>query len=228
MDFKLILILLTIILTVLIAVIVYVRNPKSSLAKSFVVLITSFAVWGIAQAALYAAPTHASAAFADKITYVLGLPLAWAFLNFVYHFPFKTIHLNRYILITGGVINLFSLYPVFFQPAIMSKIYDQPFTSYSPNVGLSFIYFALYSVGFFTVFIYAYYILIQKYKNAVAENKISILHVLYSTLIAVIGGSITNILLLYFGSFQYQVYGPSFTLVFTLVVAYLIFLRGRK
>ena len=227
MDFKLYLAILTICLTVLVALVLLIRNPRSNVTRSFALLITSYALWGIAQAALYAAPTHASASLADQITYVLGIPIAWTFLNFVYHFPFKSNHLNRYILITGGVINLFSLYPVFFQPSIISKIYDQPFTSYSSNLSLSITYFSIYSLGFFTVFIYAYYVLIQKYMNSVAENKIIILHVLYSSLIAVIGGSIVNILLLYFGLFRYQIYGPSFTLIFTITVSYLIFLRPK-
>lgn len=225
MDYKLILAILTIVLTSLVAIVVYVRNPKSDVAKSFVILILTFAVWGIAQATLYATSSLQIAYVADVSTYFFGLLIAWSFFTFSYLFPYKAARLNKYILGSLLILTIISFVTILSPGGVVQSVYNNEFGYAFINNKYSY---GFYTLVFFLIFGYAYNLLIQKYRSSSAENRLLTLHVIYSSLVPVVAGSLFNLIFILFKRFEYQIYGPSFTLIFTITVAYLIFLRGRK
>ena len=225
MDLPISLLILTIIATSIVALFVYIRNKGNSIARAFVLLISSFVLWAIAQLFMYISPTAPEAVMAMRFANLFALLLAWSFCLFAYHFPNITIQLNRLFLFFLVISTMLSLYLSF-------DAYGITMDAYPLRSGYAFLLnkpaYAFYAVTFLGIFGYGYSLLVRKYLNSVGENRLLILHVIYSSLIPVIAGSILNMIMLFFDQFSQMIFGPSFTLIFTCVAAYIVFFRNRN
>ena len=225
MPHQLTLVIITIVATALVALIVILRNPKSEIAQSFAVLISFFVLWAALQGFIFISSSAEQTYVAELLTNYLGLGIAWSFLIFAYFFPYKSYRIERgqVVFLAGATILMFILMSI---PGFIIDI-TQPW-HHGLALPANKINFALYILLFSLIFGNAYQILIKKFLVSTAENKILLLHVIYSSAVPVIAGSILNLLLIEFDEFRYQIYGPSFTLFFTLTVAYLIFIRRER
>lgn len=220
MDFRLILLIITILTTGILGISVYIRNPRSDVALRFLLLISLFVFWSLAQYVIYASADKSTVLFADRLTYLFGLGIAWAYLSFATYFPYlysraqrRMVKILAALSVVAGAVSL--------MPSLL--VHDVAIQTNGPFFVLNFYGFTFYAVVFFAVFIYAFYILAAKYRESAGEHKLQIKYVFVSSLVPVVAGSIFNVLFIYFTIFQYQVYGPSFTLVFTITVTYLLF-----
>jgi len=193
-------------------------------AKSYLFLISTFIAWAVFRVIAYISSNLELVLYAERWSYVVGLLIAWTFLNFTSKFPYQKIYydgLFRTIaLVLTTVLIMYSLYARGLVVAVNVIETDKTFTM-SP-VGIT-----IYNLTFIVIFAVAFSQIIRKYKQAAGDQKVQLRWVIMSTLIAVIGGLVCNLIFIQLGIFSYQVFGPSFTLPFTLTVSYLI-LRARK
>ena len=223
MDFKLILILVTIMLTSVTALYIYSRYSEGVVQKSYLLLITTFIVWAVIRVVVYTTQDAGIALIFERSAYIVGILIAWAFFNFAYQFAYRAPRISTAYV---RALALLSLIPVM-----------QSFTNYfirkaflgssGAFFDISFPLLVLYDVVFIMVFGYAFHLLVQKFFESSGETRVSLRYVVISTLIAVAGGFTVNLFHPLLGEFRYQVLGPSFTIFFTLAVAYLI-IRSRK
>src|SRR3989344_6514757 len=97
MDLKLGILALTVIFTAGLAAVVFIRNPRGEVQRSFLYLITSFIVWSLFVMAVYLSHGNLSLTILTRLTTVASLIVALLFLNFCYRFP-NVIAVNRGIL----------------------------------------------------------------------------------------------------------------------------------
>jgi len=225
MPHQLTLVIITIVATALVALIVILRNPKSEITQSFAVLISCFVLWAAAQGVMYVSMDVRLAYTADVLAFFTALCIAWAFLRFAFLFPSRMFPVRKDVIATLGMASLLII-SLILVPGFMIR----DIQVWNPGFGfpVNTVQFLVYTTIFFSVFGYAYLILARKYFVSTAENKVLLLHVIYASLIPVTAGSILNLLLLAVNQLRYQIYGPSFTLFFTLTVAYLIFIRRER
>ncbi len=184
-----------------------------------------FALWAVGQAILYTAKDQELILFVANLTYVFGLAIAWSFLIFAAEFPYRLALIPR-VVAFGVLLSLISLI-LTYVPNQYRITQDVFITDSVPGFRINKVSFLTYAFTFFFLFIYSFVILILKCQSSTGETKAQLKHVIYSSLVPILAGSFFNLLFISMGIFKYQIYGPMFTLIFTITVSYLIFLRPK-
>lgn len=228
MNLGIFLIILTLVLTSLVVIYVAIRKQRSEVQTSYLVLISFFALWALFTLFVEVAALADIALVFKGLTYVLGLGIAWSFLGFTINFPYRAYQINTFFIKAGILVTTVFLGFLFLVPGTLNLrvIIDEQFGQ--KLFSLDYRWLTAYILVFVSISSSAFYILLRKYFTASGESRLQLRLVVVSTMIAFLAGLVFNLLSLYIDQHWLQIYGPSFTLVFTLVVAYLIFLRGRK
>lgn len=214
----------TVVITVAVSLYVGIIYRTSKLALAFILLISSFAFWAIMQLLLFYSSDPAEVIWLRRITYLCGFPLAWAFFYFSLVFVYPTLgwfKVLRRILIIASI---FSIYLILSSNITITR-------SLMPSTGklgyLELSRFIFFVITFYSIVISSLYTFYKKYIASTGENRFVIKCVAFSAAVPFFFGSVFNVYLPYFGFPEYQMYGPSFTLFFSLTVFYLMFIRSR-
>ena len=223
MDLKLIILLFTSVLTALVAVIVYLGNPRGIVQRSFVALISFFVIWALFVASVYLSRDAVTATFLTRMTTMASLITAFLFWNFCVQFPVKTLntsHITRWLFIIM----------VCAVPLIMLNIgaYREVLPSAEGKIFImNPLPFAIHIASILSIFGAAYWMLFKKHKLLSGLNKRLVDIVMVAAAIPIVAGLIFNLFFLNRFRNDLYMYGPCFTIFFTLAVAYLI-IRSRK
>jgi hypothetical protein len=207
------------------AMYIFIRNPRSEISISFIFLIFSFVLWALAQAILYSTSDRATAVLVDRSSYVFALLIPWSFLSFLLVFPYRmrdTNNILRYINIFLSIVCLGLL----FFPNLYT--YDVNITHFKKDLLINYYSFTFWVVTYLLIMLHAFIIFYKKYRIAAGESKQQLRYIMGATIIPIIAGSLMNLFLYFLNIYDFAVYGPSFTLIFTVTVSYLIFLRPRR
>lgn len=224
MNFEIFLLLVTIVLTTLLAIYIFARNPKGALSRIFILLILSFAFWSIVQLLLYMSANMNDVPILRKITYIFGIPIGWSFLYFALQFPYVTKDFLR----TRYVLAISSLSSALFIFCYKADIIFTPIEYSGKGLYLSTPIYWYFVASFLAPLIVSYIIFYKKLQHATGDMKYKLLLIVISSSIAVFFGSLFDVIFPYFGILSFQLYGPSFTLVFTITVSYIVFLDPRR
>lgn len=187
-------------------------------------MITFFVLWAVAQAVLYVGGDLRVLLFFDQLAFMTGLGIAWAFLLFAKRFPYSSGSLNRFIVLVFTLLTLISFALMVFDVSPATKQIGTTYIAPFEHNSLFLIFVLITFVG---IFLYAYSIFWQKYLSSSGDTRELIKYVFFSSLIPVIAGATLNILFVLLGFFNFFIYSPIFTLIFTFSVAYLL-VRSRS
>ena len=223
-DVKLVLSILTIIVTLVLALYVFVRSPKNKIGQAFLFLILSFAFWGVAETAVYLTNNLYLAVLINRWSFFAGLLIALSFVYFAYVFPYVYRVTSKWILFLSIITFLVSAIFSFLPNGIVQSGNT---VSGSKVFTLGWAPLTFFVITFSIFFVYGFILLWKKYLHSSGETRTQLFHVILSSLVAVIGGAIFGLFFYYFNAFNYEIYAPVFTLVFSTTVFYLIFIRSR-
>jgi len=213
-------------INLIMSIFIFSRGWKNKVNLYFGLLTLSTFFWATSLALANAVAGDYWRMFA-RIPYPASLGIAIFLFYFSIHFPFKqkSINLWTHLLIWLPAI-LFSVF------VFIDNFFITGFNQNSDGIfymiyynNLVYIFFSLY---FIAVVLAAVYCLIDKYKKAEILFRKHILFLLFTIIIGLVLGSLFDLILCYFGNFNYAWAGPPFTLLMNFSVLYLIFSNKEK
>jgi hypothetical protein len=163
-----------------------------------------------------------------QTSFIGALGVAIFLVHFVVNFPFKSINLKFFSVylayVLAFILGIFS-YTRWNMVSFDKIVYQQ---TYEFIIHYNPIFQWTYSLFFIILVTYALYILLQKRKHVENYLKKDILILFWMILTGLIFGFYFNVLLDYSGNFQYEWFGPIFTVPMNLVVVYLIFFKRHR
>ena len=122
MDFQLTLLILTGLITALMALYVFMRSPQGEVQQAYIILISFFVLWAFLTSIVYSTSDLVLAAILERVTYVLGLGIAWAFLNFAKKFPYKINQISNAFQIVFALLSVILFFPIVSPNGILTAV----------------------------------------------------------------------------------------------------------
>ncbi len=162
----------------------------------------------------------------ENITFIAGILIIIYILFFVINFPYKSVNLSWWQKVLIWLPFIIVCYLVAFGNFIIETNYYNNWGEYvSKYNNVQFIFYFLYLV-FLSVLSLFY--LVRKYLSAEGIIKLQIKLLLWALIIGMGLATYFDLVLIYFGNFEYNWLGPVFSLLVNSAVFYLIFLNRDK
>ena len=221
MEIKNLILIVVAIINVILGVSIYVRNKKSPINISFVLLMIFTGLWsiGLAFSREYAGSTAALSW--SRSTYLTSLFIGVILLYFSFVFPYQErISRLKNIFIWSPFIIL-SLILIFDTNFIIKEMTVMPW-------GYDNVYsggYLIFSIVFIYYFVWAFINMIRKYFKSHGTLKIQLRSMIIGLGLAGIFGIIFDLILPYMGNWKFNWLGPYFTIFVLFSVSYLLFFR---
>ena len=214
--------LLAFFLNLALSLVIYFKNRKDEVNRSFSAMLFGIAFWTGSLFAFLLVKDLNWILFIRRITPIGSSLLVGYFLYFSFLFPDKhnpLPRLQRYLmLVPGYVFSFFSISTSFMIKKIFIIDLHYPFLG-MPEFG--FLY-KLYAIYFVAYFILAISVLIYKYKNGSGKERVQLWYVLFGTAFAGGGGILLSLLLPILGIPYFFTVGPIFSLLLAGFIYYAI------
>ncbi len=222
-DYKLILLFLTAGANIALSIFIFLKNTKSSLNRSFSVMLFFIAVWSLATGIFFTASSLESAIAISSIIYFSAASIAVSFSIFSHYFPYSVKPISfgekvRYVL------GLFFVSVLIFYFKV-EHIYSN-FDNFSYQTKINFLPYAAFSLCFLGYIAKGFLTLWQKYKVSTSSHRNLLKVVIFSTLISAFFGSICNLILPLF-TYDYIWLGPLFTLAMVFIIIKYLFVGSN-
>lgn len=222
------LLLISALVNLIMAIFILNRGIKNKVNLYFALLTFSCFLWSFSiflQIVLQSIPWSK---FWFQTSFIGALGIAVFLMYFVVYFPFKNINLkiwsSYFIFITSFILGILS-YTKWNMISFDKIVYKQ---TYQFIIEYNSIFQWVYSLFFVVLVLCALRILWGKYQQVENFLKKDILILFWMLFIGLGLGSYFNLFLDYMGNFQYEWFGPVFTVPMNLVVIYLIFSKRDK
>ncbi|MAG44626.1 hypothetical protein CL633_01930 [bacterium] len=217
-DFRVIIIGIVTIINLIFGIMVLTKSKRRE-ALAFGLFILTLVFWSFGVFMFYLSLEPKVSLFWAKFLYFAGSCVAVFFLFFSLNFPQRTTPLSKkkILLIFAPLGVFFILY--FFSGAIIKGIIIKHRFIYGP-LRLAF------DIPFFCYFIGGFIQLFTNYKKSSGLVRLQLRYIAFSSLIALTLAAVTNVILLWFGIFEYIWIGPEASLVLIVASSYAI-LRHR-
>ena len=195
------------------------RSQRQSLSvKFFIAIIVSIISWSIAKILFYYGSSTVVDVLAIPLLYISGTAIAANFLLFAYIFPKTSIHLSKRI------------YTAVFLPAILFSIvfiFSDLIVGEARKIDeiqgvVLGPFYLVYLILIAVYFLLGHIFLINNLRKTKGILRAQFIYVLLGSIVASVGGTITTLLLPWFGNFQIYWLGPPATLVMIVFFSYSI------
>jgi len=222
MDTKNIILICIAILNFIIAIILIFRNLHSPVNTIFATTLFGASLWALGIAMFRNTLNMETAVAWARIYYFAPTVIVLAFLAFANYYIYKLYDpdINKiiYFLLPFLFVTFIAFHPTFF----IEKAYHYEWGNDAQEKLGGHLIFAIY---FFSYLILAYRILFKKLKSSDGINRKNLLLVIIFTLIAYIIGITFDLILPILGNYKLIWIGPNFTILASLMLIYLIFIR---
>ncbi len=197
---------------------IHFKGKKTTLTKSFNILVLSMIAWSFGVSMFYLTKDPIQSLFWIKFTYFSGTFIPASFLLLSYVYPsgmFVVSPFKRFFIFAPSLL----IFCVFFMtPWAIQEIQvinGHKGWSYGPGK-------YLFDVQFLFLFAWAFKRFFRMYRNLDGDIKNSLRFNIFGTLIALILGGGTNVILIWFNHFEWVWFGPTLCLTWLITVAYAI------
>jgi len=215
-DFKIIILGIVAVIDILFAALILLKGKKRRESTSFGLFVFMLAIWTFGLFMFYRALDPVSSLFWAKTLYFAGSCTAIFFFFFAFNFPQKQPFLSwRKIILTFIPVPL--LFVLYFCSNLIiagTLITEKGFV-YGP-LRLAF------DIPFYAYFLSAFAKLFISYKKYTDVTHFQLRYIVFSSFPALIIAAITNVILLWFGVFNYIWLGPSVSLILITASTYAI------
>jgi len=209
------------ILNLILSFFVIIRDIKSNINITFSLAIVAVAGWAFGLAFFISSDNYDVAIIAGKLFYIAPLFIALFLLEFSIYF---TLSQNNFILKKINLIliavPLILSFLILFIPNFLIK--DVLYLSSGKEIQLGILEYLVYSVYFTSCLCSTVFILYKKYKTSSGLNKLQLLYLTLSLLVASVFGIFFNLILPWLGNYQLIWIGPQFTIIFIAAISYTI------
>jgi len=203
--------------TAYLALVVFVRDTKNPVNKSFAILLLLSVFWGVAISFFRLSPTLESALLWDRTVYIAGTLVPSVFLLFSYIFTHKHLPPFPYVVLTWGIISIF-LVALFYTDWWIRTLIP---TAYGWHVELGWIYFP-WMVYYFVFMGWGFYHLLRRYQTSKGLIRTQLQYVFIAILFPVVGAVMPNVILPWLGNYRLIALGPLFSFPMAAIIAYAI------
>lgn len=224
MDFRFTLLVVTAGINVVLAIVVYMRNSRSEINRSYSFLTLSTASWIVGLYFFYILKSIFWVSFFGYLAYISALGIGLSLLYFSTVFPYRqrlTQKLEKVSICAGLVIVILFL----FKSNILVIREDYILWSDFPTINV-YVYL-VYSIYFLAVMTLAFSRLAAKWRQSMGAQRRQIRLLTLSIFFGSALGIYFNLILPFFGNFALAWLGPVFTLAMNGTVAYILF-RNKK
>lgn len=215
-----ILIFLIILINSLYGIVIYIRNRQNVTNCSFFILTISISLWCLSMFFYRGFQNHELVLAMSRLLYFTAITIPTAFIFFVVNFPNKgsgvPFFKKFFILLPMFILCTLSIIPDLFINDILLVSNHETIIAFNQISHLSFgIYVIIY-------FIWAYLILVKKYKKFGGEIRKQLVYIFIGTICSTTVTLITNLSLLYFNIFEFNWMGQISVIVMISFIFYSI------
>lgn len=192
------------IINIILATVIFSRGLKNVADGTFGLIATSCVIWCLTIIGFYTTSSDFKINWV-QFTHSSALFISLLFLIFAFYFPQKIIK-NRSPIILSIIAFLAMLFLIFFTNIVIGGTVGKAYVIYTGYIMYSLLLMANFLVGFL--------FLIKQYRVATDKiQKIQVRYVLFGSMLASGLAIIPDLVLPYFGIFDYTWLGPLFTLI---------------
>ncbi len=204
---------------VILSTLIFLHRRESSGSKFFAVAAYSTTLWVVAMFFFRNISNLNILIISTKLLYIAGILITVNFLYFSYTFLENSLKERKNLFLLIGIFPLILVGLIIFSRSIIKDII---FFNNERVVEFGPLYLASYSVLMLIYFIWAYSNLFKKLKKSTpgSTERMQLLYVTIGTFVSVVFGLVYDIVIPYFGNFDFYWLGPIMTISFVAATSY--------